>query len=125
MTIAAAIDALEAIAFSGITNYGLDETPQVAVESADLPALIINPYFPGRGGQWEALDVGLSAGVCVLWLEHLLLVTKVGLQRSEARYNAAVAHMDTYLSTIQANFMLSDTLLEPLTIPAISLGLVQ
>ena len=115
MTLASAIQALEAISVTGFTFLDLDE--QVApIYMGDLPARVI--VFAGVGGIGFNPDDFAQGGVMVVSMLEYLMVRGAGMGANPATRSELAGHMDNYLAGIKTDVLLSGNLNKPLTVIA-------
>lgn len=127
MSFAGAIAQLAAWSIPGITNLGTAwDTPPTG---SALPALLIdmgsleNSLNERGAGPAEATFSG-SDGAITLVVRHALLVcTSSGLYKAQRQTLPAL--LDAYATVLRANWMLADTISEPLLISSINTGILR
>lgn len=120
MGVKAAFDALGSLVVTGVTNLGLDDF-QGVVPEYQLPALVVR--LGGTGGEgMRPLGISADAGRVVVHVEHLLLVSGLGVGFSEQMFYGALTHVDNYLAAVAGDLDLGGTLAEPLAIADIYAG---
>jgi hypothetical protein len=115
-----ALDALAALTVSGVTQYGIQHTPE-ALTRAHLPALLVLPgdtqddrLFRERGAGFH--QIAFSGGVHTLsvTVTHLLLVAPVlAAEGARAHIPALIDHVDNYFSALGATPTLNGLLASP------------
>ena len=114
MGLKAALDQLATWSITGITNLGLDDLKGAPAE-ADLPCVV--PRVSGTGGEvLSPLGISQDQGRFVAHVDHLLLVSGLGMGLESEREYEALAHVDNYLAAVADDLDLGGTLLEALSI---------
>ncbi len=123
MSLEAAFDALAAWSVTGVTNLALDDVAGPVPET-DLPALVAR--FGGTGGEaLMPLGILAEAGRVVVHVEHMLLLSGLGVGLEVERFADAIPVIDAYLEAAALDLDLGGTLLEPLRIADTSAGAIE
>ncbi|MBI1280543.1 MAG: hypothetical protein GC179_20640 [Anaerolineaceae bacterium] len=121
MTIRAALTRLASLTVSGVThNYDVDTVPD-SLNRVQLPALLVLPITPPTtkitrtaSDGFESIAFSSGPRTITVNVTHLLLVAPVEAGRgTRSHLPKVVDFMDAYCTTLAADPLLNNTLLEP------------
>jgi len=115
MSVAAAIAQLEAWTVSGVTtNLAVDDAQQTYTLSMyPIMTLVLSP----SGGEgMDVIDLDLSTGRAVLFLEHDIYLSPIASGDRGAKQRALFAMLDAYLAELVSDPLLSSNLAEPMKV---------
>jgi hypothetical protein len=123
MSLKLAIDRLGVLSVTGVTNFGLDDTPGM-IHKNDLPALVIDLATSGGAGIQSA-NIGHSKAETTVAFFHRLLVDMPRAKVSQELIYQSLAHVDNYFTAIKGDMTMNGNLSQPLRVLSISFGWID